>query len=158
MSESAHTVTASNGQAGHSATDLVRRFLELLQAGEVAAATDLLATDVRYMNASLPTVQGRERVRRIFERMFALPGTGFEVYFHTISAEGTRVLCERTDVLVFGPVRIQIWVCGRFDVVGGRITVWKDYFDWLNCAVATLRGLLGAVVPALAPRPPAAHC
>jgi limonene-1,2-epoxide hydrolase len=133
---------------------VVTDFLKLLEAREVDAACDLLAEDVAYMNVSLPTIHGRERVRRIFKRMLASKSAGFEVYFEKIGVDGGSVLTERTDVLFFGPVRIQIWVWGRFDVAGGQITLWKDYFDWWTTAVATLRGLAGAVIPSLRPRPP----
>lgn len=129
-------------------------FLKLLESRDVDAACDLLAEDVAYINVSMPAIHGRERVRRIFSRMMARGSAGFEVYFHNVAVDGTSVLTERTDVLIFGPVRVQIWVWGHFDVVDGRITVWKDYFDWWNVTVATVRGLLGAVVPSLRPRLP----
>ncbi|HET7522696.1 MAG TPA: limonene-1,2-epoxide hydrolase family protein [Acidimicrobiales bacterium] len=134
---------------------LVTDFLKLLEAGDVDAACDLLAVDVAYINVSLPAIHGRERVRRVFSRMMARKSAGFEVHFHKVGVDGPSVLTERTDVLIFGPVRIQIWVWGRFDVAGGQITVWKDYFDWWNVARATVRGLIGALVPPLRPKPPA---
>jgi limonene-1,2-epoxide hydrolase len=62
------------------------------------------------------------------------------------------VLTERTDVLVFGPVRLQFWVCGVFEVHNGRITLWRDYFDIFDFTKAIGRGLLGAAIPALRPR------
>ncbi len=154
MSESASAVNRTDGQTGTGAMDLVRRFLDLLQQGDVDSAAELLAEDVRYINVSLPTIRGRERVREVLGRWLSRPGAGFEVYTHKIAVDGESVLTERTDVLVFGPVRIQIWVWGRFDVAGGRITMWKDYFDFWNTAVATVRGLLGAVIPGLKPQPP----
>lgn len=148
--------TETNGSVSPGAIDLVRRFLLLLEDGHIDTATELLAEDVDYINASLPTIRGRERVRRALTMTFGRPSAGFEVYFHAISADGPTVLTERTDVLVFGPVRIQIWVCGRFDVRGGEIARWKDYFDWGDTIVATIRGLIGAVVPALRPKAPSA--
>lgn len=155
MSEATSAVGETNGRVSSSATDLVRRVFDLFEAGDVDAAVQYFAPDVKYINASLPTIRGRERVRQVFTRMFGLPGAGFKVYIHSISQSGDTVLTERTDVLIFGRVRVQLWVCGRFDVVGGQIVLWKDYFDWLNVLVATVRGLLGAVVPALGPKPPA---
>lgn len=136
------------------ATDVVRRFLDLLQVGDVDRAADLLADDVRYINVSLPTIHGRQRVRRTLGAALALPGAGFQVYIHLISAAGGSVLTERTDVLSYGPVRIQFWVCGRFDIADGEIVLWKDYFDWWNFATGAVRGFVGAVVPALRPTPP----
>lgn len=146
--------TTGNGSAASSEADVVRRFLLLLEDGHLDAAMELLADDVEYINASLPTIRGRERTRRALSMVFGRPNAGFEVYFHAIASEGQTVLTERTDVLIFGRVRVQLWVVGRFDVVDGKIVRWKDYFDWLNSTVALLRGLLGAVIPALRPKPP----
>ena len=137
------------------AADVVTDFLKLLEVRDVDAACDLLAEDVTYVNVSMPAIHGRERVRRIFKRMMSRKSAGFEVYFHNVAVDGLSVLTERTDVLVFGPVRVQIWVWGHFDVAGGRITVCMDYFDWWKVGVATVWGLVGAVVPSLRPRPPA---
>jgi limonene-1,2-epoxide hydrolase len=74
---------------------------------------------------------------------------------HSISAGESSVLTERTDVLLYRRLRIQIWVCGRFDVQGGEIVLWRDYFSATNFMAATLRGLLGVVIPAARAKPPA---
>jgi limonene-1,2-epoxide hydrolase len=137
-------------------TEIVTRFLNLLAEGDVDAACDLLADNVHYINVSLPEIRGQDRVRRVFQAMMRRKGAGFEVYIHRIGLDGDSVLTERTDVLIFGRVRMQIWVCGRFDVVDGRIVLWRDYFDWWNATVATFRGVLGAVIPPLAPKVPVA--
>ncbi len=99
-------------------------------------------------------MRGRERVRRAFRATLGLPGGGFEVYVHAISADGPTVLTERTDVLKLGRLRIQLWVCGRFEVHDAKIVLWRDYFDYMALAVATIRGLLGTVVPAARAEPP----
>jgi limonene-1,2-epoxide hydrolase len=135
-------------------TEIVEQFLSGLAEGEIDTAVDLLATEVVYSNVSLPTVHGRERVRRLAHLTLGRPGTGFEVYNHAISAAGSSVLTERTDVLKMGRLRIQFWVCGRFDVENGEIVLWRDRFDWMNYTVATLRGLAGVFVPALRAKPP----
>jgi limonene-1,2-epoxide hydrolase len=141
---------------GFTPTLVVERFLELLRLGDVDSAVELLAMDVEYKNVGLPTVHGRERTRRLFQATLGRPDAGFEVYVHTISADGPKVLTERTDVLTFGGLRIQFWVCGRFDVHDGQIVLWRDYFDQMNFWVATARGLLGTVFPALRAKAPSA--
>lgn len=148
------------GQAGRSAagstpTLVVERFLELLRRGDIDGAADLLTIDVEYANVGLPTIHGRERVRRLLQVTLDRLGVGFEVYLHAISAHGPTVLTERTDVLKLRRLRVQFWVCGRFDVHDGQITLWRDYFDQMNIATATVRGLLGAVFPGVRARPPA---
>jgi len=136
-------------------TAVVERFLGLLAAADLDGAMELVAPDVVYENVSLPTVHGRERMRRLFSAGYERGG-GFEVYVHAISAAGPTVLTERTDVLKLGRLRVQLWVCGRFDVRDGQIVLWRDYFDWMNSTGAIARGLLGAVIPALRPNPPSA--
>lgn len=135
---------------------LVERFLDLLCAKDINGAVDLLAADVEYVNVGLPPAHGRERVRRLLRATLGLSGAGFEVYTHTISASGSSVLTERTDVLKFRRLRVQFWVCGRFDVHDGQIVLWRDYFGQMNVAAATLRGLLGIVFPAARAKPPTA--
>jgi limonene-1,2-epoxide hydrolase len=91
------------------------------------------------------------------DRVFDLldrPGSGFEVYLHSISADGPVVLTERTDVLVVGSARIQFWVWGRFDVHDGKITLWRDSFDFVDVLRGTVRGLAAMVLPSLQPSPP----
>lgn len=132
----------------------VERFLQLLAVSEIDAAADVLSADVVYTNVSLPTIHGRERVRAALRATLGRQGVGFEVYMHAISSRGKAVLTERTDVLTFGPLRIQFWVCGRFDVEDGQIVGWRDYFDWLDFSVATVRGLLGTLLPPLRAKAP----
>jgi limonene-1,2-epoxide hydrolase len=136
-------------------TAVVERFLELLGAADLEGAMKLVASDVEYENVSLPTVHGRERMRRLFSTGYERGG-GFEVYVHAIAADGATVLTERTDVLKLGRLRVQLWVCGRFDVRDGQIVLWRDYFDWLNSGAALTRGLLGTVIPGLRANPPPA--
>jgi limonene-1,2-epoxide hydrolase len=74
---------------------------------------------------------------------------GLRVHFHAIAAEGNTVLTDRTDELILGRVRQRVWVYGRFEVDNGKITMWRDSFDWVDVTIALIRGLAGAVVPAL---------
>ena len=52
--------------------------------------------------------------------------------------------------MIFGPLRIQFWVCGVFEVHGGRITLWRDYLTF-DVIKGTLRGVAAMVVPSLGP-------
>jgi limonene-1,2-epoxide hydrolase len=139
-------------------TVVVERFLgHLRTVTDVDAAAGLLAVDVEYENSWMPTMRGRERVRKLFQVLDRI-GTGVEMHVHAISADGRSVLTERTDVLKWGPLRVQFWICGRFDVLDGQIVVWREYYDPLTIFAATMRGLLGVVVPAARAKPPAVRC
>jgi limonene-1,2-epoxide hydrolase len=150
-------VTETEEQEGDcSPMQVVEQFLDLLCAEDIEGASDLLAEDVEYVNVGLPAVHGRERVRRLLHATLGRAGAGFEVYTHTISANGPSVLTERTDVLLFRRLRIQFWVCGRFDVRDGQVVLWRDYFSLTSYTAATLRGLLGVIIPGVSAKPPAA--
>jgi limonene-1,2-epoxide hydrolase len=106
-----------------------------------------LADDLVYQNVGLPTVHGGNRAIKLFRAMQGR--VGFEVKIHRIAADGAAVLTERTDALTFGPLRLQFWVCGVFEVHDGRITLWRDYFDFYDMLKATARGLAALVLPSL---------
>lgn len=129
---------------------VVETFLYALQDQDYDAAEATLADNIEWQNVGYPTMRGRRRIMRLFRR--GNGRVGFEVKFHRIAAEGNAVLTERTDALVIGPIRMQFWVCGTFEVHGGRITLWRDYFDLYDVLKGTVRGLAGAIVPSLRPR------
>ncbi|MGV9800619.1 limonene-1,2-epoxide hydrolase family protein [Mycobacterium sp. NPDC003449] len=133
--------------AVQSPTATVETFLHALQDQDFDTAENALAQNLVYQNVGLPTIYGRARTMKLFRSMQGR--TGFEVKIHRSAAEGASVLTERTDALSFGPLRLQFWVCGVFEVHDGRITLWRDYFDFLDMFKATVRGLAGVVVPSL---------
>ncbi len=129
---------------------IARDFLELLQAERLDEALRLLDEQVVYSNVSLPTVHGRRAVDRVFRPLLGRR-MGFRVHFHAIGTDESDpgvVLTERTDALIFGPVSIQFWVYGRFEVRDGHITLWRDSFDWRDITMGTIRAVVGVVFPA----------
>ena len=128
----------------------VEVFLAALQDQDIDAAGAVLDEHLVYQNVGFPTIRGRARAMKLFRGMEGR--ARFEVKTHRIAVNGSTVLTERTDALVFGQVRLQFWVCGVFEVKDGRITLWRDYFDMFDFTKALARGVIGAVVPALRPR------
>ncbi|MHA7650493.1 limonene-1,2-epoxide hydrolase family protein [Mycobacterium sp. ML4] len=142
MTEPTQTTTSDNIRT-------VEAFLYALQDEDFEAADAALADDLLYENVGFSKIRGGRRVAKLFRRMEGR--LGFEVKFHRVAADGRAVLTERTDALIFGPLRIQFWVCGIFELRDGRITLWRDYFDTFDMLKATVRGLAGVVVPSLRP-------
>jgi limonene-1,2-epoxide hydrolase len=146
------TATASKSTNAGPATEpaeVVKSFLLGLQAGELDQALELLDENVTWINVTLPAIQERRGVERVLRTLMGrLPG-GFRVHFHAIAADGITVLTDRSDELALGPLRQRVWVYGRFEVTDGKITLWRDSFDWFDFVVGLIRGLAGAVVPAL---------
>jgi limonene-1,2-epoxide hydrolase len=149
------TLIAMTDQVSQVSSDVdnartVENFLYALQDEDFDAAEALISEHLVWQNVGYPTMRGRRRIMNLFRR--GEGRAGFEVKIHRIAAEGNAVLTERTDALIFGPVRLQFWVCGTFEVHGGRITLWRDYFDAFDIFVkAPLRAIAGLVVPSLKP-------
>ena len=78
--------------------------------GPLAAALAPLAEDVDYWNIPMQPVKGRDAARKVLEPWAK------------------------------GDVRIQLPVSGVFEIEGGKIRKWRDYFD-----LATLNPLVEAV-------------
>ncbi len=143
MTEEALTTTATNA-------DTVRAFLFALADEDFDAVESLAGPELLWQNVGLPSIRGRDRILRLLRR--GKGKMGFAVKFHNIAEDGGTVLTERTDAIILGPLRLQFWVCGRFEVHDGHVTVWRDYFDFFEFMVkAPLRAIVAAAIPALRP-------
>jgi limonene-1,2-epoxide hydrolase len=139
---------AESSEDHRSPVEIVTQFLDAMQEGDIEAILSLVADDIVYSNVSLPTIRGIDRFSRGV-RAYYRHHLGFQVVVHRIAGNGSSVLTERTDALTLGPFRMQFWVCGVFEVEDGRVTLWRDYFDWRSTTLATFRGLLGIILPSL---------
>lgn len=118
----------------------VQAFFAALQDRAVKQALELADPKIVWRNTSLPTVRGR-LVARLLEGMDR-DWMGFRADFHHVATNGSTVLTERTDYLRIGPLEIDFWVCGTFELTPeGRIVLWHDYFSWTNALGGVFRGL-----------------
>jgi limonene-1,2-epoxide hydrolase len=129
-------------------------FLQALAAYDLDSALALVTDDLMYMNVSLPTVRGRERLEEIARPVLRPGRLGFRVHLNHVATDGDVVLTDRVDELNFRRFAARFWVYGRFVVRDGQISVWRDSFDWLDVTVGNLRGLAGLFAPALNRRMP----
>jgi limonene-1,2-epoxide hydrolase len=141
-------VSSAAKPPGGDPAEIVTSFLLAIQNGELDAAMGLLTPDAVWINVTLPTVRGRERIERIC-RLGPRTGTRFRVHFHNVATDGNVVLTERTDALGRGRFEQRFWVYGRFELADGRIKVWRDSFDWIDIMASLVRAAAGALVPRL---------
>ncbi|MCV7123071.1 nuclear transport factor 2 family protein [Mycobacterium lacus] len=140
------TMTEQTGVA----TDNIRTvegFLNALQDEDFETVDAALDDDLVYENVGFSRIRGGRRTVKLLRKMQGR--IGFEVKIHRVAADGAAVLTERTDALIVGPLRIQFWACGIFEVHNGRITLWRDYVDTYDMLKGLLRGLAGVVFPSL---------
>ncbi len=145
----------TGGDSQSEAALIVVEFLRSLAAFDVDAALDLVDEDLVYANVTLPTLYGKERLERVARPFLRPDRMGFNVHFNHVATEGDNVvLTDRIDELSFRRFASRFWVYGRFVVRDGKITVWRDSFDWLDVTIGNLRGLAGLVSPGLNRRMP----
>jgi limonene-1,2-epoxide hydrolase len=113
--------------------ELVRRFCSIwgtldLQ-GDLKPLLDFFTDDAVYHNIPVAPVAGKDGIKATIN-MFAAGVSGMEFLVNNISADGNAVLTERVDVFTLADGRrIELPVMGTFEVLGGKITAWRDYFD-----------------------------
>ena len=88
-----------------------------------------MADDAVYHNIPMPPAKGKTAIRAAVAGFLKMAdGIEFKI-LHTVSA-GTLVMNERVDSFQFkGGKTGAIPVAGVFEVTGGKISAWRDYFD-----------------------------
>ena len=113
--------------------EVVRRFCAAWSDG--TGADDLAAfftDDAVYHNIPLEPVTGREAIAKTIATFIRPAAPGIErIEFRVlnIAANGPVVMTERVDVFKLPGKSFELPVMGTFEVSGGKINAWRDYFD-----------------------------
>ncbi|MFP6836242.1 MAG: limonene-1,2-epoxide hydrolase family protein [Pseudomonadales bacterium] len=81
-----------------------------------------------YHNIPMQAVTGPEAIRQTLNGFM---GSASEVQWDLvhIASHAGAVLTERVDKFKINDTWIELPVMGTFEVVDGKITAWRDYFD-----------------------------
>jgi limonene-1,2-epoxide hydrolase len=88
--------------------------------------------DAVYHNIPLAPVTGREDIANTISSVLRPGPPGIEaIDFRVINiaADGPVVMTERLDVFKLPGRSFELPVMGTFEVTGGKINAWRDYFD-----------------------------
>ncbi|NNE74475.1 MAG: SnoaL-like domain-containing protein [Acidimicrobiales bacterium] len=107
---------------------VVNSFLAAIIAKDLDRAIALLAPDCEYDNVPMGVVRGPQAVADILGPMLA-GCTEVDWPVHRQVARDTLVFNERTDRFLMPHGWVELPVAGLFEVVDGKITLWRDYFD-----------------------------
>ena len=110
------------------AEETVDAFIAAVEAKDVDGALDLMSDDAVYENVPIGVVVGRAAIRQTLEPFLA-GATSVEWKVLRQVASETTVMNERVDRFEMEDRWVEIPVTGVWEVVGGRITLWRDYFD-----------------------------
>ena len=84
--------------------------------------------DAVYHNIPMPAAKGKDAIRATISSFLPM-ATAVEFKILKSLAAGNVVMNERVDIFQMGPKRIELPVAGVFEVNGGKIAAWRDYFD-----------------------------
>ncbi len=87
------------------------------------------ADDAVYHNIPVEPARGKDAIRAVINS-FLPAAKSIEFKVLKSAGAGNLVMNERVDVFdLGGGKKISLPVAGVFDVTGGKISAWRDYFD-----------------------------
>jgi limonene-1,2-epoxide hydrolase len=110
-----------------SPADVVRSFIAAWNANDLERVVAHLHPDVFYHNVPVEPIRGRDAVRA-----YLFGKGGFEWVdwkLLALAESGNKVLTERIDDFGIGGRDISLPLMGIFEIEGGLIRAWRDYFD-----------------------------
>jgi len=107
--------------------DLVKRFCAAWSSFDINTIVGFFTEDAVYHNMPINPVQGTDAIKGLIEQ-FMTPFERVEFEITHIAASGDAVLTERVDRF-FGDKNVELPLMGVFEVRGGKIAAWRDYFD-----------------------------
>src|SRR5271156_3920546 len=107
---------------------LIRSFIDACVRANPEEFASYFIEDATWWNVPWKPIRGREAIRETLRRgaesMVALP---WEI--RNIVAEGDIVMIERVDNFLVGETRVSVPCMGIFELCGGKIAAWRDYWD-----------------------------
>lgn len=107
---------------------IIRDFIAAWSRLDPQEIASYFSDDGVYYNMPAGPVTGRENVEN-FIRGFSAAWTETEWDLLNISSSGDVVMAERLDRTQAGEKSVDLPCVGVFELEGGKIKVWRDYFD-----------------------------
>jgi limonene-1,2-epoxide hydrolase len=111
---------------------VVRQFMatctQAWPTGDTTSLGRFFSEDAEYHNGPLKPVKGQDAIVASLTEMMALGGE-VEADIRHLVADGPVVMTERVDYVRLGDKLASLRIAGVFEVDGGVITAWRDYFD-----------------------------
>ena len=115
--------------SGRSPLEIAKLFLKAFEPLAYDNALALVAEACEYTNPPpIGTVHGPAGIRAVLEPFFA-PTLENEIRILREASQGPIVVLERLDRHRLADKWVELPVTGVFEVHGGLITYWRDYFD-----------------------------
>lgn len=107
---------------------LVRDFCASWESKDPKKIMAFFAPDAVYHNIPMAPLRGHAEIEGFLSFLGMVKQIRFEIL--ALLADGHRVFTERVDHFEMPEgKKIDLPVCGAFEIKGGKITAWRDYFD-----------------------------
>ena len=105
----------------------VRDFLAAWPRKKIDELMSYFTDDAVYHNIPVAPVNGKAEIRKVFEGFLG----AFSIELHVVNAAaaGNVVFTERIDRFDMNGKRFDLPVNGVFELRGGKIAAFRDYFD-----------------------------
>lgn len=107
---------------------VIRSFIAAWSRLDARELVDYFAADGTYHNMMLPPVSGHDKLLPYIDRFVSgWTETTWEIV--NIMSHGNIVMVERVDRTRIGGRHVDLPCNGVFEMLDGKIKVWRDYFD-----------------------------
>lgn len=106
---------------------MIRAFIAAWERRDAQYIIDSFTDDAVYHSIPLTPIVGKEAIRE-FVAGFADVAPGRLEIRHQI-ASADIVMNERVDYITLNGNPVVLPICGVFEIEGGRIKAWREYFD-----------------------------
>ncbi|HET6965666.1 MAG TPA: limonene-1,2-epoxide hydrolase family protein [Acidimicrobiales bacterium] len=108
--------------------ETIRRFCAAFSRCDVEELVGFFAPEAVYHNIPLPPAAGIDAIRDALQ-MFVPASPEIEFEIRNMASSGSVVFTERIDRMTFNGKPVELPVTGVFELDGGLIVAWRDYFD-----------------------------
>ena len=111
-------------------SELVSEFVASWGGKNVDCIMDYFTDDAVYINIPIdPPNHGKAAIRSMIETFLGMAEALEFVIHHQGETPDGKVMNERTDRFLMNGKWVELPVMGIFELRGGKISGWRDYFD-----------------------------
>ena len=111
-------------------SETITRFIQSWSDNDVDKIMDFFTDDAVYVNVPIdPPNHGKAAIRTVIEQFMGMAEAVEFVIHHQGETTDAVVMNERTDRFLINGNWLELPVMGVFELEGGKIKAWRDYFD-----------------------------
>ncbi len=107
---------------------LVTDFCQAWSRRDVDELLAYFSDDAVYHNMPMPPMKGKPAIQAILNQIIG-PTSAIDWEVLNVAEAGNLVFTERVDRFQMGERKVELPVAGVFQIEGGKIAAWRDYFD-----------------------------